>query len=228
MDYIVDFIFYTSLTTATIGGIYGFSLLKNKALNYLVLLLWVSAIADIIGAISSHYYTYYQIDLGIRGVGATYQIIEFLLLVFFFGCLKFNKNLKRLLKGTALVFVIYFISIQPAFFKIFVDTTILQLTSAILVITFSMLFYKSIITKMEVPNITHWPPFYLISALFIYFSGACFSILVLNSIYRIDIDMGNQIWVFHNASLIIRNILLILGFYYTYKTKYKWGSIRIP
>uniref|UniRef100_UPI00404AAF4A hypothetical protein n=1 Tax=Fulvivirga sp. TaxID=1931237 RepID=UPI00404AAF4A len=227
MDYIVDFIFYTSLTTTIIGGIYGFSLLKNKAINYLVLLQWASAIADIIGAFSSHYYIYYQIDLGIRGVSAAYQIIEFLILVFFFCCLKFNKNLKSLLKVASLVFVIYFISIQPAFFRIFVDTTILQLTSAILVITFSMLFYKSIITKMEVPNITHWPPLYLISALFIYFSGACFSMLVSNSIYRIDIDMGNYIWIFHNASLIIRNILLIIGFYYAYKTKYKWEPISL-
>lgn len=227
MDYIVDLIFYTSLTLASAAAIYGLGLIKRKALAYLVMLLWSSAIADIIQAISSHYYTHYQIDLGIRGVGAAYQIIEFLLLVFFFCCLKFNKILKSLLKVASLVFVIYFISIQPAFFKIFVDTTILRLTSATMVIIFSMLFFKKIITKMEIPNITSWPPLYFMSAFFIYFSGVFVSFFVIIPIQRIDVDMGNYLWIFHNSFLIVRNILLILGFYYTYKTKYKWSPISI-
>ncbi len=228
MDYIVDFIFYTSLTTATIGAIYGFRLLKNKAMNLLVLLLWVSSIADVIGAISSHYYIHYQIDLGIRGVGATYRIFEFLLLIFFFQCFKFNKIVKSLFTTTAIVFVIYFISIQPAFFKIFVDTTLIETICTLIVITFSLLFFKRVITKMEIPNITYWPPLYFMSAFFIYFSGVFVSFIVIIPIKRIDVDMGNYLWVLHNSFLIVRNILLILGFYYTYKTNYKWRPISIP
>lgn len=227
MKLLFDILFYTSLTSAFLGALYGLKLSTKMPFTYLVLLLWVSVICDIISDISQYYYLEYNIDLGIRGVGATYRVIEFILLLLFIRHFQYNSIVKNIITLAGIVFILYFISIQPAFFKIYVDPIMILIASLTVAIVFSLLFYKNTITKMEVSDISKWPPFYLISAFFIYFSGASVSMLITNSVYRIDIDMGNHLWNFHNFCLIVRNILLIAGFYYTYKTKYKWSPISI-
>ncbi|MEQ8477022.1 hypothetical protein [Fulvivirga sp.] len=227
MTLLFDILFYISLATALLGSLYGLKLAARMPFSYLVLLLWASVIGDIIGDISQYYYLQRNVDLGIRGVGATYRIIEFTLLLLFFRHLEYSKIVKNAITLSGFIFIIYFISIQPAFFRIFVDSTMVEAVSIILVVVFSLLFFKSTMTRMEISTISKWPPFYFISAFFIYFSGASMSMLLSNSVYSIDIDMGNHLWNFNNFSLIIRNILLIIGFFYTYKTKYKWSPISI-
>ncbi|MEQ8477024.1 hypothetical protein [Fulvivirga sp.] len=227
MSYIFDIVFYASFISAGTSALFGLKLIRIRPINMLVLLVSISFLADVINAISSFYYLEFKIDLGIRSVGAAYRILEFLIIVLFFRAFDYSVTLKNVLTLLSSVLVIYFISIQEDFFNIRVDSTIMRVSSACLVILFGMLFYKSIITKMEVPNIEKWPPFYLISALFIYFSGVLMALILQRPITKIDLQVGSYLLMFHNILLIVRNVLLIVGFYYTYKTKYKWEHISL-
>ncbi|MEQ9167733.1 MAG: hypothetical protein RLO12_15850, partial [Fulvivirga sp.] len=224
MGYIFDIIFYTSFITAGVAAIYGLNLIRLKTINLLVLLVVISFLADVIQAISSFYYTQYNVDLGIRSVGSIYRILEFMILMVLFRSFNYNLIVKNLMTILAITLTLYFIKVQPDFFRIYVDSTLIRISSASLVIIFGMLFYKSIITKMNIPNIEKWPPFYFFSALFIYFSGVLIAFFLYYPMMRIDRAAGSYLWSFHTAWLIVRNILLIIGFYYTYKTKYKWES----
>jgi hypothetical protein len=228
MGYIIEIIFYISFISAGLAMLYGLGLLRLKTINLLVLLVAISFLADVINAVSSYYYTELKIDLGIRHVGDIYRIIELIILSQFFNSFLFNKKVKTFLNVTAVLIVVYFIIFETNFFQNYADSTLVRISSALLVISFSLLFFKSVITKMEVPNIAQWPLFYFISALFIYFSGVLIAFFLYEPMMRIDIGAGNYLWTFHNAWLIVRNMLLIIGFYYTYKTNYKWSPISIP
>lgn len=227
MGYIFDIIFYISFISAGIAAFFGLRLIKVWPINLLVLLVGISFLADVINAFNSYYYTEFGVDLGIRNVGATYRILEFFILVLFFRSFLFDITLKNILLIVSIITILYFISIQPDYLKIRADSTIMRVSSAVLTIVFGMLFYKSVITRMEIPNIEKWPPFYLISAMFIYFSGVLMALILQFPIMDIDKLAGNYLLTFHNAWLVVRNILLIIGFYYSYKTKYKWESISL-
>lgn len=227
MDYIINIIFYLHVLSAGIATFYGIKLLKVKPTNYIVLLAGISFFADIINAINSYYYMELGIDLGIRYVGHYYRILELILLVLFFNHFKYDVKLKIALNVFTGFIITYFIFYETRLFQLDVNSTTIRTTSAITTIFFGMLFFKSIITKMEVPNIEHWAPLYIVSAFFIYFCGVIISFFVYTPMFNIDFETGNYLWAFHNLWLIVRNVLIIIGFYFTYKTKYKWESIRI-
>lgn len=227
MGYIPNIIFYTSILSAGIASIIGSKLFFKRPLNLFVLLVWLSFLADIVNAINSYYYLTLKIDLGIRNVGGIYRTIELVILCLFFQTLISNKKIKYLLSGVSIFIPIYYIWLKTNFFQQFGSYTEIRNLSAFLAIICSLLFFKSVITKMEVPEINKWPPFYFISSQFIYFCGVLVAFFLYKPIYKIDFFASSSLWAFHNTWLIVRNILLIIGFYYTYKTKYKWEPISL-
>uniref|UniRef100_UPI0040491D5A hypothetical protein n=1 Tax=Fulvivirga sp. TaxID=1931237 RepID=UPI0040491D5A len=222
-----NFIFYLSFSTAGLAAIIGSKLIQSKTINLLVVLVAISFLADVINAINSYYYMELKIDLGIRNVGGIYRVLEFMILCQFFNSFKMNRNAKRVLNTLTILMPAYFIIFLTDFFKVHADVTTISASSAFLTIIFSILFYRKVIMQMVLPNINKWPPFYLISSQFIYFCGVIVAFFIFKPIMIIDYYVGMAIWTFHNAWLIVRNILLIIGFYYTYKTKYKWSPISI-
>ncbi|MTI41997.1 hypothetical protein [Fulvivirga lutimaris] len=227
MKLFFDIIFYTSFITAGLAVVLGLKLLKEKVINLFVILVTISFFADVLNASSSYYYLKKGIDLGIRNVGDVYRILELILLTLFFQSFDYKKIIKITLITFVGLSILYFVIIYQQFFQIDQDSTPMRLSSAFVSITFGLLFYKSVITKMDVPLITSWPPFYFVTSVFIYFCGVVIAFLLYYPLFKIDKETGLYLWSFHNAWLIIRNILLIIGFYYTYKTKYKWSPISI-
>jgi hypothetical protein len=227
MKLFFDIFFYTSFITAGLAAVIGFKLLKEKVINLFVILVAISFFADVLNAINSYYYLKKGIDLGIRNVGDIYRIIELILLTLFFIAFDFKKTIKHILLIIVGILILHFIVVYQEFFQINTDSTPMRLSSATLTIIFGLLFYKSVITKMDVPLITSWPPFYFVTSVFIYFCGVVIAFFLYYPLFKMDKETGLYLWAFHNAWLIVRNILLIMGFYYTYKTKYKWSPISI-
>lgn len=222
-----DLVFYCSFITAGLAALVGSKLVKRKTINLLVVLVGISFLADAINAFNSYYYMELKIDLGIRNVGGVYRVLEFMILCQFFNSFVINRKVKIVITVLAILAPIYFTVFLTDFFQINADVTTISASSAFLTIIFSILFYRKVITQMVLPNINKWPPFYLISSQFIYFCGVIVAFFIFKPIMIIDYYIGMAIWTFHNAWLIVRNILLIMGFYYTYKTKYKWSPISI-
>lgn len=227
MKLFFDIIFYTSFITAGLAAVVGLKLLKERVINLFVILVAISFVADVLNAISSYYYLKQGIDLGIRNVGDIYRILELILLTLFFQSFGYKKVIKITLSTFVSLAILYFVIEYQQFFQINQDSTPMRLSSALLTITFGLLFYKSLITKMDVPLITSWPPFYFVTSIFIYFCGVLVAFFLYTPLFQEDKASGLYLWSFHNAWLIVRNILLILGFYHTYKTKYKWEQISL-
>lgn len=227
MSYITDYIKYASFISAGIAAAYGFGLLKHKTINALVILVWVSFLADVVNSINYYYYVTLEIDLGIRHIGDTYRIIELIILSKLFTSFQFNSKAKLFIRTASILISLYYLVIETNFYQIDAPSDVIRASSAILTIVISLLFYKSVITKMEIPNINMWPPFYLISSQFIYFCGVIVAFFIYQPMYNADYFASRTLWAFHNVWLIVRNILLIIGFFYTYKTKYKWEQISL-
>ncbi|MEQ8477023.1 hypothetical protein [Fulvivirga sp.] len=222
-----NYAFYTSISTAGIATLFGIKLIKTQTINLLVILVAVSFLADVINAINAYFYMELKTDLGIRHVGDTYRIIELFILIQFFNAFGFNKWAKKIILVFGILVTLYFFVIQTKFYQTSADSSILRTSSALLTMAMSIFFFRNLLIKMEIPDIEKWPPFYFISSQFIYFCGVVIAFIIYEPMFVLSYSAGRTLWAFHNTWLIVRNILLIMGFYYTYKTNYKWEKISL-
>lgn len=147
-----------------------------------------------------------------------YDILEFLLIFYFFYKLNFPKY-----KIFFLVLIVLFtILIIPNI--LFVNKSIHHflnvqaifsgaITTFIFMMTF--LWFRDVFRKMEIPSLWKTPEFHYISGLFIYHATTFFLFLLSDIILNIDADKFMDYWLLNIIATLILRILLIIGVWKT-------------
>lgn len=147
-----------------------------------------------------------------------YDIIEFLLIFYFFLKLNFPKY--RVILWT--FFGLSLFLIIPNVFQInksihhFLNVQALfsgGITVFVFIMTF--LWFRDIFKKMEIPSLWKTPDFYYISGLFIYHSTTFFLFLLSDVILNIDSEMFMDYWLLNIIATFILRTLLIIGVWKT-------------
>lgn len=147
-----------------------------------------------------------------------YDVLEFLLIFYFFFKLNFPKY-KILLLSFIILFLIliipniffinkgvhYFLNVQAIFSG--------AITTFIFIMTF--LWFRDLFKKMEIPSLWNNPDFYYISALFIYHATTFFLFLLSDIILKIDAEKFMDYWLLNIIATLILRILLIIGVWKT-------------
>ena len=147
-----------------------------------------------------------------------YDIVEFLLIFYFFFKLNFPKY--RILLYIFLALSV--ISFIPNFFVIhksihhFLNVQAFSsgvITVFVFIMTF--LWFRDIFKKMEIPSLWKTPEFYYISGLFIYHSTTFFLFLLSDVILNIDAEKFMDYWLLNIIATFILRTLLIIGVWKT-------------
>ncbi|HET9056678.1 MAG TPA: hypothetical protein VFN30_07515 [Chitinophagaceae bacterium] len=200
---------YTSISSALIPV--SLFLIKRKK-GYVVtifILAVISFLFDIINLfiVFNGYGGFYSFN--------TYFIFQFLLLSYSFAQLLSNRKL--IYTATALYSVLYIFFILM--FDRFNDfQSGLRTIEDVVLLTYCVLYYRQLMITLPAQKIWHYSPFWINTAVFLYFSFNLFLFIIANYVFtNLPADAGMLVWGFHNVNNIVKNILFAVGIYYAGK-----------
>ncbi len=144
-------------------------------------------------------------------------VIQFLLLSRFYSSLSGSKKYYYLLVPFIAFFIFNTIFIQP----IHTYQSWLRVAGGFIYICYSVSYYIQVLkVKPHIDPIYHFPPFWLNTAIFYYFSFNFFLFIISSYVFtNMSIDTMKAFWSFHNFNNIIKNILFAVGIYWAGRTK---------
>ncbi|HET9055302.1 MAG TPA: hypothetical protein VFN30_00500, partial [Chitinophagaceae bacterium] len=176
--------------------------LVKKSKGFIVaifILVVISFLFDMINLITvfSGYRGFYSFN--------TYFILQFLLLSYIFSLLLDNK---KFVYTSVLLFVIFtfYVSLGVQGFAEYQSWT--RTTGGIILLTYSVLYYRQLLITLPAQNISQYAPFWINSAVFLYFSFNLFLFIIANYVFKnFSNEIGMTVWGFHNINNIVKNIL---------------------
>lgn len=141
-----------------------------------------------------------------------YKILAFLSLNYFFYYL-----LDKAYKFIFLLFCGVFGLLVVLTFSLWIDFNFLDLNSyfnifqTIVVLTFSILWFRKMFRSLEVDNLLKNSNFYFISGLIIYYCGTVYLFLMSSTIYNIDKSNFQYYWLLNIILNLVLRSLLIIG-----------------
>jgi hypothetical protein len=141
-----------------------------------------------------------------------YKILAFLSLHYFFYYL-----LNKAYKFVFLLFCGVFGLLVVLTFSLWIDFNFLDLNSyfnifqTIVVLTFSILWFRKMFRSLEVDNLLKNSNFYFISGLIIYYCGTVYLFLMSSTIYNIDKSNFQYYWLLNIILNLVLRSLLIIG-----------------
>jgi len=146
---------------------------------------------------------------------ATYDILAFLAILYYFYRLNFPKmrllSLIFLVSFLATAGSIYILKYDNIFFK---QQGILFLLN-ILVFIFTILWFWNTFVKMEIGSLWKEPDFYYISGLFIYHATTFMLFLLSDIIIKFDADKFFDYWILNIVANFLLKSFLIIGVWRT-------------
>ncbi len=135
--------------------------------------------------IGLHYFYYYLLDRKYKLLFLVY-IIGFIILI--------------ILSQT--VWINYIYLEKSAYFNMF---------QTLIVLTFSILWFKQLFSKLEEESLSKNPNFYFVSGLIVCYCGTVFLFLVSSSIYAYDKSNFHYYWLLNILLNFVLRSLLIIG-----------------
>ena len=203
MNYLSIFwiIFFISLATTGVAFILVYPKKINQ-LKFLKYLIFISFLADLTQAISYNLLRFY-----IPNIGATYRMVELIILLEFYVQLLKNKHHALIARVLALLAIILFVVILPF------ESTPIKITSSIVFSVYALLYFRKTIVEMKIDNPLNDPLFWSNSAILLYFSGCLFLFLFFDPLAELHKMSAVISYMFHNILLIARNILIVIAFF---------------
>jgi len=134
-----------------------------------------------------------------------YGLIESIILILFFY---YILEKPKWLKITSIVFLLFYL-IDFIFLEFNSFNSFGRGMECGIIIFLSITYFYKIYTEEQITHLERFPVFWFVVALLVYFSGGMFT-LVLGKIYLGGVGIS---WKFHNASNILKNIIIAIGFY---------------
>lgn len=206
-----EIVFYLSLFSSFIIFLRGSYSFRDKEVGLLVLLVGLSFLCDSLNAIWKLSKIFLAKGIWIPYVSLIYRLGE-LTLINLFCTFELKHKWKLIIFSTSILLVAWFLIRHADFSRSYVDSAPVSWISATICIPFSLAFYRRTLLDLEIPSLQQWPPFYTYSALFLYFCGSIFLLVLFRPIADIHPDSAHLLWSFHNFLVIFRNILLYKAF----------------
>ena len=126
--------------------------------------------------------------------------------------------------GIALFLLCFFV-VTPRYQSIQEYQSITRTVGGILLLGFSMLYYASLFTDSHVQQVTLYAPFWINSAVFVYFGFSLYLFVTSTYVFEHATPQEAMIfWSFHNTNNILKNIIYAVGIYKYTSLK---GSLRL-
>lgn len=181
--------------------------IKNISLKPVEPFIWVVFIASLY-----EFFGTYILKFNATYWLQVYKILAFVSIHYFFYKLLKSKYL-LLFK----FFIVAFLMLQLfCFLKRdsidFLDiNAYFNLLQTIIVIVFSVLWFRSIFLNLELDSFTKSPMFYFVSGLILYYSGTVFLFLLSNFIFTMDKSNFQSFWMLNIFLNFVLRTLLIIG-----------------
>ena len=186
---------------------YQFLKKKNKEFNAIypfLIVVFIASVYELIGSIilkvSAEYW--YLI----------YKILAFIGLHYFYYYL-LDRKYKLLFLVYIIGFIILIILSQTVWINyIYLEkSAYFNMFQTLIVLTFSILWFKQLFSKLEEESLSKNPNFYFISGLLIYYCGTFFLFLMSSSLYTQDKSSFQYYWLLNILLNFVLRSLLIIG-----------------
>lgn len=141
-----------------------------------------------------------------------YDILVFFSIHYFFYKL-LNKKYRALFFILILLLFIFYciLTLGPWTFSYLEISSFFNVYQTLIILLFSILWFKRIFQEFEIDNLLDSPTFYFISGLLIYYSGSVVLFLLANSIYASDQSKFQYYWLLNVILNFVLRTLLIVG-----------------
>lgn len=186
-----------------------FFLWKNKISNKstifypFTLLVFVASLYELIGSII--------LKIPVKYWFTVYNFLIFAVVFQFFYILM-RQRFKVLFISFLLLFLLMtiYISLHYGFEDVLEFNPLFKGFQTLFILTFSILWFKSLFSDMISDSLLDEPAFYLVSGLIIYYCGTLSLFLLGNLMYTIDEDAFHDFWIINVILNIILRTLLII------------------
>ncbi|MFA0961798.1 hypothetical protein AB9P05_08315 [Roseivirga sp. BDSF3-8] len=140
---------------------------------------------------------------------------EFTLLSLMYYHLFREPRLKRFIKISIHVFVA-FTFLYATFIKGWYEySDVPRALESLMLVAFSLIYFRKLLTDLNVFYIEKEPAFWVSTAVLFYFSGSLFMYIFSSYLALQYIDVMKQVWHIHSMLMIIYNLLLAVGIWYS-------------
>lgn len=177
-----------------------------KQISPIGALIIVSGIVDIFGAI------FLQRGLSTAVLSNTQDVLQFLLLTWFYLELLCFKKLKNLVYLGVIVYLVALIATTLFVQDFFHNQTLMWSVSGGIIIIFSAAYFMQALSVRPTQQILSYPPIWINFAVFFYFGFNLYLFVFGDHILaNASREVATVYWSFHNFNNIIKNVLLGIG-----------------
>lgn len=188
-------------------AIYQLKYLRNN-LRLILFLLAFSLLADVISYFLS------RSAISTIWIANPYLLIQFSLLMMIYFI---ELQRPRFMIFIALAYIIYFIVSTFFIYGVFNFNTHANSISGLILVGLSIYYLYHLLKELQVDNIAKVPMFWITFAVLCYYGGTLALFLVNNLMADNYPDSHRMLWIFHNICNILKNILLAIGLWQSYR-----------
>ena len=179
---------------------------KERHINILAILLVVSGVADLIG------YLLWRKKIPNAFVLNSFFTIQFFLLSYLYYQL-LNKKIRIYLPT---ILYVAFLIINTIYIQPFNEyQSWMRMAGSLILILYAILFFRQLLLTLPTDKLATYPPFWISTAVFYYFSFNLFLFIVSNYAFtHLTVRESMLFWSFHNVNNVVKNLLFATGIYY--------------